>query len=71
MDAQHGSALCQIAQDNRERGFDSSAAVRNLAREPEGLQHPYPVGMRVEATRRTISRYVVLGMAPLARKPSI
>jgi hypothetical protein len=34
MDAQQRSALCQIAQDNRERGFDPSAAVRDIAREP-------------------------------------
>src|SRR6266850_1505912 len=34
MDAQQRSALCQIAQDNRERGFDPSAAVRDIARKP-------------------------------------
>jgi hypothetical protein len=40
MDAQQRSALCQITQDDRERGFEPSAAVQDLALKPQGLKDP-------------------------------
>src|SRR6266568_8227776 len=40
MDAHQGSALDQIAQDERERGFGPTSAVRDFALEPDGLKHP-------------------------------
>src|ERR1700761_2741215 len=43
MDPQQRSSFRQITHDDRERGFDPSGAVRHIALEPDGIEHP-PLG---------------------------
>src|SRR6202030_4027383 len=40
MDAQQGNSFAWIAHDHRECGFNPSSAVRYVALEPKGIEHP-------------------------------
>src|SRR4030095_14998543 len=78
MDAEQRGALRQIAEENRERGFDPLASVRGLSLEAYGLEHSPPC--RHSGGRRSARRPRLCGslhdsprasLSPLRKAPRI